>query len=92
MAPAIKSAAFNSSDAKTQIMKGVESYVRVEKDWKALQKMADALERTGSEEGEDQEVARKDILDIVKDIVSNCDKAISIFHSMQSKILDELGA
>jgi len=90
--PSVKSASLNPSEAKEQIMKGVESYVRVEKDWESLRKMADALERTGTEEGEDLETAREDIVNLLQDIVISCDKSISVFRRVQNKILDEIGA
>lgn len=93
LSPVVKSAAsLNNDNIRGQVMKGVEAYVRIEKDWEALFKMADALERTGSEPGPDQETARQDILNLVKDIVAYCDKAITIFRAVQNKILDELGA
>lgn len=90
--PAIKTASLSATETKGQIMKGVEAYVRIEKDWEKLFEIADALERTGSLEGEDQWNAKQDIQRLLKDIMESCDRAIGIFRDTKDKILTELGA
>lgn len=87
--PKAKTAALDSVKVQNQVLDAAKAYVRIEKDWERLWELADSFSRSGIDGQE--EVAKTDAVNLLRDIVSYADKAISVLKVIQSQLLSAAG-